>query len=399
MSDIHLVTGATGFVGGAITLELLGQTDAEVVCIVRSTGGLAAAQDRLATSLIASARAFGRQDLSREIHRRCRAVPGDILQPICGVAADAVGRVSEVWHCAASLKYEEENRSEILAHNVGGTEHVLSLARRINAPIFNYISTAYVAGSRSGRILETLPSIETPTNNFYEKSKIMAELRVDAAEGHHTRILRPSIVIGDSQTLAATSFTGLYGFMSQLTKFKNRVARRLGGYLSHRALRIWADEHVPVNLIPVDVLARNAVRISRSRSSANIFHLTNDCPTPVGESMPILFSALGLRAPRFVSSCLEFTSLDEALDRAIQFYRSYLSHAKIFDRTNADAVLGVDAAASHVPVRGERLLSFIRWYLAHTIEHTRVVRPYRATPVATPSRDAEHDEMTIPAIG
>jgi nucleoside-diphosphate-sugar epimerase len=302
MSEVHLVTGATGFVGGAITLELLSQTDAQLVCLVRSKEGGPTAQIRLQNSLSAAAHAYSRRELLPEIQRRCRAVPGDILQPRCGDAADAVGTVSEVWHCAASLKYEDEHEAEIFQHNVVGTKHLLNLAARVKSPKFNYISTAYVAGSRSGWILENLPATDSPTNNSYEKSKIMAELAVAAFEGFHTRILRPSIVIGNSKTRAATSFTGLYGFIRELTTFKRRVARRLGGYLAHRSLRILADEQVPINLIPVDAVASNAVRISRSSTSARVFHLTNDAPPIVGESMRIVFKELGLRAPRFAAS-------------------------------------------------------------------------------------------------
>jgi hypothetical protein len=79
--------------------------------------------------------------------------------------------------------------------------------------------------------------------------------------------------------------------------------------------------------------------------------------------MRILFRDLCLRAPRFVNSSMEFTSIDEAFDRAIRFYRSYFSNAKVFDRTNTDAVVG--RAASHWNMDEANLLGHIRWYLGH----------------------------------
>ncbi len=374
MSEIHLVTGATGFVGGALTLELLSQTGATILCLVRSKHGMVSPQIRLQYSLAAAARAYGRANLIPDIERRCHAIAGDILQPFCGNSAGLHATVSEVWHCAASLQFEDEYESAIFAHNVHGTANVLHFASRLKAKTFNYISTAYVSGSRSGRILEDLPSLDTPTNNLYEKSKIQAEIMVAAASGFHTRILRPSIVVGDSRTLAATSFSGLYGFIRELTKFKRKVARRLGGYLVHRPLRVWADELTPVNLIPVDAVASNAVKISLSRSLAPIFHLTNDCPLPAGASVASVFEEVALRTPRFVSSAIEFTSIDETLDRAIRFYRSYLSGMKVFDRTNADAVLG--RAASEWSLEEGKFSRYIRWYLIQLADaQTRDVRP------------------------
>jgi nucleoside-diphosphate-sugar epimerase len=370
MNETHLVTGGTGFVGGALILELLSETDAQVLCLVRSKGGIDAAQARLQSSLATAARSYHRTDLLGEIEHRCRAVPGDILEPLCGNETVARGTVSEVWHCAASLQFEDENEAEIFAHNVRGTKNVLDLATHSRAPKFNYVSTAYVAGSRTGQILEELPSPETQTNNSYEKSKIVAELTV-ASEGHmHTRIFRPSIVIGHSRTLMATSFTGLYGFIRELSRFKRKVARRLGGYLAHRQLRIWADEQVPVNLIPVDMVASSAVRISRSNSARRIFHLTNDSPVAVEESLRILFREAEMRVPRYVGSSAEFTSIDEAFDRAIRFYRSYLSNAKVFDRTNSESVLGPSALSSNL--QGGNLLRHIRWYMAYLAD-TRCV--------------------------
>lgn len=322
-----------------------------------------------------------------DIERRCHAIAGDILEPVCGNRAGLDAPAPEVWHCAASLQFEDEYEPEIFAHNVHGTANVLQFARRLKAKTFNYISTAYVSGSRSGRILEELPSFDTPTNNLYEKSKIQAEMMVAATGDFHIRILRPSIVVGHSRTLAATSFSGLYGFIRELTRFKRKVARRLGGYLAHRPLRVWANELTPVNLIPVDAVASNAVKISLSRSTAPIFHLTNDCPLPAGASVAGVFKEVALRNPRFVSSAVEFTSIDERLDRAIRFYRSYLSGMKVFDRTHTDAVLG--RAASEWNMEEGKFSRYIRWYLSLLADaQTREAPPaaeFEPTPASLPA--------------
>jgi thioester reductase-like protein len=49
MGETHLITGGTGFVGSAVILELLRQTDADVVAVVRPAAG--APRQRLVEAL------------------------------------------------------------------------------------------------------------------------------------------------------------------------------------------------------------------------------------------------------------------------------------------------------------------------------------------------------------
>ena len=357
----HLVTGATGFVGGALVLELLDRTDAEIVCLVRPRDDADAAAARLERALGEAMRAYAREDLAEAAAGRCRAVAGDLTLARCGVDAGAVGRVDEVWHCAASLEFEDENEQEIFRHNVAGTGAVLDLARALEPTTFNYVSTAYVAGLQSGRIAEVLQPATTAVHNAYEKSKIHAELLVSEPHDFAVRILRPSIVIGHSRTLAATSSTGMYGFIRGMLRIKRAVERQLGDYLRYRPLRVLADRDGPLNLIPVDVVAANAVALSLRGADANIYHLTNACPTTVGEGVDLLCDELELRRPRYVANEREFTTLDRELNKGITFYAPYMRDERDFDRTNLDAVLGTEASTAPLP--REALRGYVRWYL------------------------------------
>jgi thioester reductase-like protein len=358
MTKVHLVTGATGFVGGALVLELLARTDDQVVCVVRAGDG-EGPQERLERTLTEAAHAYGLGGLLGEVSQRCRAVEGDILQPLCG--ASGVGRVDEFWHSAASLKFKEEQSEEILLHNVSGTRNALDLARSSGASVFNHISTAYVAGARTGRVMEAPPVDESVGNNSYERSKIRGELMVGAEQGMHIRIMRPSIVIGHSRTHAATSFTGMYGFIRGTRQFQRAVTRRMGDVLSQRPVRILGDAHTEINFIPVDAVAGNAVGISLSNTPARVFHLTNGCAATLGLNLHVLTSELGLLTPRYVSDPEELSPVDQAMGREIAFYGSYLLNGKVFDRTNTDAAVG--AAASRCPMTADVLRAHVRWYL------------------------------------
>lgn len=368
------MTGATGFIGGALVLELLAETGDEVICLVRAPDQVQA-ERRLRSGLRAAARAYDRVDLAEAVDRRCRAVVGDITQPLCGADGSGVGPVDEMWHSAASLKYLEKHAAEIRRSNVDGTRHALELAGRLEVPVFNYVSTAYVAGSRGGAILEEPAAPSTPTNNYYERSKIEAEQLVAGAP-MRWRILRPSVVIGHSRTYATSSSFGLYGALKSIVRFQRRVRGRLGGYLRHYRAQLKGEESTRPNLVPVDLVVRNAVRISRADPDARIFHLSNATPPTVMDACVAGFALLGLREPQLVPTTASFTALDRILDEGMDFYASYMKQSKSFDRSNTDAVCGPEASA--FPMDRATLTAFLDWYLRNRMRG--VARPGQPSP-------------------
>ncbi|MER6672168.1 SDR family oxidoreductase [Streptomyces sp. NPDC000983] len=358
----RLLTGATGFVGGAVVLELLDKTDDPVIALVRGKDDAEATQ-RLHDTLSAMADGYGRSDLHPEILRRTVAVHGDMTVDGCAADVSELPPVDEVWHCAASLRYEEEYRTEIEAQNVQGTANVLALARTVGARTFNYVSTAYVAGSRTGLIAEGPVTDRSVANNCYEQTKMRAEALVEEAAGDELRIriLRPTVVIGHSITRHGLNWSGMYGFARQVLVFKKTAARKLGTFLSHARVRLLADPDTVVNLVPVDIVARNAVAIALSDSPETYFHLGNSEGPRVRDMVTQIFELIGLREPLWVDDRDGFTAIDEALDGGMTFYRSYLRHNKRFDLTNTAAVCGDDA--SFAPTGEEELAEYLLYYL------------------------------------
>lgn len=360
--DADLVTGATGFVGAALVLELLRRGSGSVVALVRP--GRESAAERLSRALKAAAVAYGAPELMGAIERRCVAVEGDVTRPGCGAPALPRRQYRRFWHSAASLAFEDRYAAEIRAVNVDGTRSALDLAARAGVEVFNYVSTAYVAGARDG-LVGAAPVVDARPNNLYEASKIDAELAVAAERRFYARILRPSIVIGHSQTLAATTFSGMYGFLRRLFKFCRIMDRTERGLLASRPLRICGDPEAALDLVPIDQVAAEVAGIGladhEGAGACAYFHVNQAHPPTVGAVVVAMAAALKIAQPRWVEDVGGLEWLDEKFNDQIDFYRSYLRGRKRFDRSGTDALVG--APAGSMTIDAAALDRHVAWYL------------------------------------
>lgn len=381
MPNLHLFTGGTGFVGSAIILELLQRTrgfdNARVVAIVRP--GEVGASERLRSTLRRAARLYGHDSsLDAAIDARCEAVAGDLHEPRCGLSPKLDWEGAEFWHCAASLQYLDRHKQAIDATNVEGTRHALALAKVLRARRFNQVSTAYVAGTRTGVLFEEPVPVEAraSVNNHYEASKIFAEALALTADPLQVRVLRPSIVVGHSRTHAALNYNGLYGFLRSLVKFRGLMDRAQAELGSNLRVRMRVDADATINFVPVDHVAADAVSLSLADARPGVYQLVSARPPRARWTLDTIFDCAGLRPPEYVDDPAQYSAVDRRFNERTDFYGAYFRGHKQFRRDRTNAAVGHDRGGSFV-VDGAKLRALCGWY-TDQLEQRRRALPVSA---------------------
>lgn len=173
-------------------------------------------------------------------------IEGDITKSDLGIdphdLETIIAETTDVFHLAAIYDLAVAS-SPAFGVNLEGTKNVNSLVKKISGlKHYNYVSTCYVAGRRKGKILESELEHDAGFRNFYEESKYLAEIEVEALKASvPTTIFRPSVVVGDSATGDTAKYDGIYYLINYLRKAPALL----------RLLNV-GNESVKLNVVPVD---------------------------------------------------------------------------------------------------------------------------------------------------
>lgn len=258
-----LLTGATGFLGREVLARLL-RRGAPVLVTSRPRQGesIEGARARLVDVVRST-------DPDAQTHA-LTVTFGDVTRPELGLGPEGhtwlegQDRV-HVIHGAAEVRFDLP-WDVMHRQNVGGTENVLALARTLadrgRLVRVDHVSTAYVAGDRTGLALERETDVGQKPRNDYERSKLAAEVSVERAraEGLPIAVHRPSIIVGDSRTGRASSFKVLYWPMKVYARGRWRT--------------VFGRPSCAIDVVPVDFVADALVHLlERPEAIGKTFHL------------------------------------------------------------------------------------------------------------------------------
>src|SRR5919106_2440711 len=323
-----LLTGYPGFIGRRLA-DRLAEGGARVTALV---------EPRMAAA-------------AREVSGgRVQIVEGDISRRRLGLSDEdwerLVAEVRHVFHLAAvyDLSVPLELAQRV---NVDGTGNVLDLClacERLER--LNYVSTAYVAGTRRGVVYEHELALGQEFKNHYESTKFQAEVWVrQELDRVPTTIYRPAIVVGDSRTGETQKFDGPY-FMLRVIA----LCERLGAPIPQ-----FGRSNAPFNVVPVDfVLDAMLAGASEPAAVGQTFHLVDPEPVTAVELLGILSEAYAGRgpsyrlAPRLVATALRVPAVRKVLGGAaglrvprfeeyaqtlVRFFREHQDHPAYSQRT------------------------------------------------------------------
>jgi thioester reductase-like protein len=223
-----------------------------------------------------------------------RIMEGDITREDLGLSAgdleEARRETTTVFHLAAV--YDLAVRQDLAVRvNVEGTRHVNSFARTLPAlKRYHYVSTCYVAGRRTGRILENELRHTAGFRNHYEETKYLAELEVDALKGQlPITIHRPAVVCGDSRTGETAKYDGIYYLIQYL--------RMWPGGLS---LANIGNAEVRLNVVPVDFVVEAMAALAADETAVGAtVQLADPAPLTTEELFDLIASRLAGRESLF----------------------------------------------------------------------------------------------------
>ena len=203
---IKLLTGATGLLGRYLMrdLMLLGHP---LAVLVRG-GKRTEAADRIEQIIVQWEEQAGRA------FPRPVVIEGDITTKMAGRDGSDIRWLAQnceqIVHSAARLTFYEKD-GEPWKSNVQGTQHVLDVCQASGIDTMHHISSAYVAGNRTGVVLEDELDVGQAFGNDYERSKVDSEKLVrGSSQLKRFTIYRPSIIMGDSRTGFSSTFHGFY---------------------------------------------------------------------------------------------------------------------------------------------------------------------------------------------
>ncbi len=322
---LSLLTGFPGFIGRRLARHLLDDdADSTVVALV---------EPRML--------AAGREAAAEIDPERIEVLPGDITDRRLGLKdADydrLAAEVRRVFHLAAiyDLAVPVELAQRV---NVEGTGNVLELCIAAESlERLAYVSTAYVAGWRSGVVYEHELVMGQGFKNHYESTKFQAEVWVrEAMDRVPTTIVRPAIVVGDSRTGETPKFDGPYYMLRAISQ-----AQR-----AHRPVPQFGRLEATFNVVPVDfVVAAIAAASIEPEALDQTLHLVDPEPVTSRELVTLLSERYAGRPPQgrippsLVAASLRLPAVRELFGGTPRQSIAYLNHPVRFDTRRAVNVL------------------------------------------------------------
>ena len=259
--------------------------------------------------------------LPLEQRRRVNLVEGDAAAMDFGLSGSELKALApeiDLIHHMAQVSYLGADRKLATQVNVNSAREVLEVASQCTSlKNLVYHSTAQVSGDRTGLVLEDELDKGQSYRNVVEETLARGERIVRSKMGKlPISIVRPTIIVGDSQTGEVDRFDGPYFLILLIVTSPPDFPLPLPGR---------GDTHL--NLVPIDYVVRAAKMLGRDpRAPGRTFHVGDPAPLTVRRVFELVAAAGGRRTPRgFIPANLTKALLRTlGLDRLAKSPRAFL---------------------------------------------------------------------------
>lgn len=332
-----LLTGSTGLVGRYLVRELL-EAGLPLAVVVRKAK-LESAAERMDAVMC-----YWEGEVGYALPRPI-VLDGNLCSPGLGLPDEDRQWVAEhcesVVHCGASMTFREDQHDEPFRTNVGGIENLLAFCRDAGLRRLHHVSTAYICGLRTGKILESQVDVGQELGNVYEQSKLRAEKLVRQADFlDELTIYRPASVVGDFRTGFVTSAHGFYLPLQLAHIVADKINVRDMNERFMGLLGLRGDEGK--NLVPVDWLAKAiATIVAAPALHGRTYHLASARPVAVATIQRLIQQAIESYHPNPLrtSGGADLSTYESLFQEYMRIYQSHWRDDPKFDLTNTREAL------------------------------------------------------------
>jgi nucleoside-diphosphate-sugar epimerase len=324
-----VITGATGFLGRNLVLEILKNyknnlQNLEIIFIGRSSESNTLRQrvkimlrdeyfdyiddKRLSFSVIAS-----------WLDKSAKFIDLDFSDPNSSISSKQLKFLQEhqadfFFHVAGATDFRdmEAVKKKLELINVGGAKKVLDVVGKIRPKEFSFVSTAYVCGVVSGNIMPDSGSLDNKFRNHYERTKLEAELMIRefcSQNNIKLKIFRPSIVGGrlyEKPIGKISKIDVFYAWCVFFYRYKQKILckENCAADPMEVSLRFCCNKKAGLNIVPVDYVAKLMFLLSFKYTEGHekAFHLV--CETEIGheEYTSIMLSKINVKGVNYVDA-------------------------------------------------------------------------------------------------
>ena len=297
----------------------------------------------------------------RRFGESVRVLTGDVVCMDLGLSGDEVlelrARVRWLFHLAG-IYYLGSEADEMALVNVEGTRNVIAFASELpELERLVHYSTAFVSGNRDGVILEH-ELVDPPRfRNAFERTKFAAERAVREASGDlPVTIVRPSLIVGDSNTGEIGRLDGPHFFMRVLVNLPLDIHLPQVGRGNY-----------PLNLVPADFVVEAMAHIGRHPLSVGkTYHLVDLNPLPSRKVFEILCGVADKKPPRrtipsnLATYLMKMPGLEKAW-RSPRLFVEMLNQLVLYNAMNTTEILtGSGIVCPSFPTYAANLVAFLR---------------------------------------